>query len=448
MKAISYRLATGSAYFYKSTTFFKQSISHKKVAMILHEINMIYIFESQFGKTMEEEVKQAYLNYFENYVQRKIDETLNAFSPDFNMIGTGVDEFSVTNKHSVELFRREFAQAPEPLNYQFKVLKVYPITSDSAYVMGLVDMKFLLPTGEFEYTNNRTTAILRKENGEWKILHGHWSQPAEMQLEGESVPLSAVMKQNRELKNQLILKQQELEKQNQQLKEMNQSLSKLFSIISHDLKSPFNAFLGITDLMLMNFEDDFENKEYFLLRLQLLNDLAHNLYDLTENLLNWAKLNSNAIEPKYRQIPIDSLIQKQVNILRPIWQKKRIRILELVPNELMMNTDPDMLAVIIRNLVSNAIKFTYPEGEIKIEVTPNDEYLTINISDNGIGMSAEQLQNLFKEYRSNRGTDNEKGTGIGLITCKELTTKLKGNLKFSSELNIGTTVTVELPLTQ
>jgi signal transduction histidine kinase len=226
---------------------------------------------------------------------------------------------------------------------------------------------------------------------------------------------------------------------------MNQSLSKLFSIISHDLKSPFNAFLGITDLMLMNFDDDFENKEYFQLRLQLLNDLAHNLYDLTENLLNWAKLNSNAIEPKYRQIPIDSLIQKQVNILRPIWQKKRLKVTEDVPDELTVSTDPDMLAIIIRNLVSNAIKFSYPEAEIKIQVMDNPENLTIKVVDNGTGMTTEQLQNLFKDYKSSRGTDNEKGTGIGLATCKELTTKLKGNLKFISELNKGTTVIVELP---
>lgn len=393
---------------------------------------------------MEDEVKQTYLKYFENYVQRKLEDTLNAFSPDFKMIGTGVDEFSVTYEHSVELFRREFAQAPEPFTYQFKTLKVCPITADSAYVMGLVDMKFLLPTGEFEYTNNRTTAILRKEKGEWKIIHGHWSQPTDLQEEGESVPLTAVLKQNRELKSQLLIKQRELEKQNQQFKEMNQSLSKLFSIVSHDLKSPFNAFLGITDLMLMNFEDDFENKEYFQTRLQLLNDLAHNLYDLTENLLNWAKLNSSAIEAKLREVPIDSLIQKQVNILRPIWQKKRIKLTEEVPNDFMLYTDPDMLAVIIRNLLTNAIKFTYPEGEITVKVIDNSENVAIIISDNGIGMSTEQLNTLFKDYRSTRGTDNEKGTGLGLFTCKELTSKLNGNLKISSELNKGTTVTVEL----
>lgn len=394
---------------------------------------------------MDEEVKQAYLKYFESYVQRKIQDTLSAFSPNFNMIGTGVDEFSVTYQKSVELFQREFSQAPEPFTYQFKLLNVYPITNDAAYIMGLVDMRFLLPTGEFEYINNRTTAILRKENGQWKILHGHWSQPAELQEEGESVPLSAVLKQNRELKNQLLIKQQELEKQNQQLKEMNQSLSKLFSIVSHDLKSPFNAFLGITDLMLMNFEDDFENKEYFQLRLQLLNDLAHNLYDLTENLLNWAKLNSTAIEPKFREVPIDSLIQKQVNTLRPIWQKKRIKLTEEVPNDFILYTDPDMLAVIIRNLLTNAIKFTYPEGEITVKVIDNSENVAIIISDNGIGMSTEQLNTIFKDYRSTRGTDNEKGTGLGLFTCNELASKLNGNLKISSELNKGTTVTVEIP---
>lgn len=395
---------------------------------------------------MENEVKQAYLNYFENYALRKWEKTLESFSTSFNMIGTGVDEFSPSTQNSIELFKREFAQAPDAFTYQFKVLKAFPLSSDVAYVMGLVDMKFLLPTGDFEYANNRTTAIMRKENGEWKLVHGHWSQPAEQQLEGESVPLSAVLKQNRELKNQLLLKQQELENQNIQLREMNQSLSKLFSIVAHDLKSPFNAFLGITDLMLMNFDEDFENKEYFQLRLQLLNDLAHNLYELTENLLNWAKLNSKAIEPKYRTIPIDSLIQKQVNTLRPIWQKKRIRIFENVPNELMLSTDPDMLSVVIRNLLSNAIKFSYPEGEIRIDVEQNQTSYTISIADKGVGMTTEQLQKLFNDYQSSRGTENEKGTGIGLVTCKELIDKLKGSVNVLSEPNKGTTVSVVIPV--
>jgi signal transduction histidine kinase len=176
-----------------------------------------------------------------------------------------------------------------------------------------------------------------------------------------------------------------------------------------------------------------------------LNDLAHNLYDLTENLLNWAKLNSTAIEPKFREVPIDSLIQKQVNTLRPIWQKKRIKVIEESPNELMVNTDPDMLAVIIRNLLTNAIKFSYPQGEVKIEVANGPKNIAIKIADKGIGMSAEQLKSLFKDYRSTRGTDNERGTGIGLVTCKEFTKKLRGELKLTSELNKGTIVVVELP---
>jgi signal transduction histidine kinase len=259
---------------------------------------------------------------------------------------------------------------------------------------------------------------MKKENGEWVMLHGHWSQPDEKLQEGESVPLSAVVRENKELKNQLLLKQDQLEKQNEQLKEMNQSLQKLFSIVSHDLKSPFNAFLGITDLMIMNFEHDFENKEYFQMRLQLLNDLAHSLYDLTENLLNWAKLNTNTIEPKYREVPLDSLIQKQVNALQPIWLKKRMTIQENVPHEFIVYTDPDMLAVIVRNLLSNAIKFSYPEGKVVISATKEDKHFTISVTDNGIGMTKDQIQNLFKSFHSNRGTDNEKGTGIGLVTCK------------------------------
>jgi len=397
---------------------------------------------------MEEEVKRAYLRYFENYVQRNYDETIKLFSKSFNMIGTGIDEFSPTYEDSVNLFKREFKQAPEPYTYNFKEFKVFPICEGSAYIMALVDMKILLPNGEFELTNNRTTAIMKKENGEWVMLHGHWSQPDEKLQEGESVPLSAVVRENKELKNQLLLKQDQLEKQNEQLKEMNQSLQKLFSIVSHDLKSPFNAFLGITDLMIMNFEHDFENKEYFQMRLQLLNDLAHSLFDLTENLLNWAKLNTNTIEPKYREVPLDSLIQKQVNALQPIWLKKRMTIQENVPHEFIVYTDPDMLAVIVRNLLSNAIKFSYPEGKVVISATKEDKHFTISVTDNGIGMTKDQIQNLFKSFHSNRGTDNEKGTGIGLVTCKEIADKLNGNIQIDSELGKGTTMSILLPCFQ
>jgi hypothetical protein len=94
---------------------------------------------------METEVKQAYLKYFDSYIQRKLDDMLKAFSADFNMIGTGIDEFSVIIQHSLELFKREFSQAPDPFTYQFKVLRLTHYQRFSIR-NGLVDMKFLLPT--------------------------------------------------------------------------------------------------------------------------------------------------------------------------------------------------------------------------------------------------------------------------------------------------------------
>jgi signal transduction histidine kinase len=395
---------------------------------------------------MEEEVKKAYLDYFEEYTKRNWAGMLNYFSNSMTMIGTGVDEYSYSSNESIGLFEREFKQASDQMSYKFKSIKVFPLCNDIAYLMAIVDMHFVTPNGDYEYSNNRTTAILKKENSEWRLVHGHWSQPAVEQVEGESVPLSALIAQNKELKFEVIKKQKELEEQNNQLHHMNDVKNKLFSIVSHDLKSPFNAFMGITDLMLTNFEEDFSDKEYFHIRLQLLNEMAHNLYDLTENLLNWANLNVSDIKPKLRLVPIDAIIQKQMNVLRPIWAKKNIRINENVPHELMVETDPDIIAIVVRNIISNAIKFSFKNGVIDVNSNINDGFLEISIADYGIGMSPQQVEGVFAGYVSTRGTDNEKGAGIGLITCKEFVEKLKGRIGVKSELNRGTTFTITIPV--
>jgi len=395
---------------------------------------------------MEEEVKKAYLDYFEEYTKRNWAGMLNYFSNSMTMIGTGVDEYSYSSNESIGLFEREFKQASDQMNYKFKSIKVFPLCNDIAYLMAIVDMHFVTPNGDYEYSNNRTTAILKKENSEWRLVHGHWSQPAVEQVEGESVPLSALIAQNKELKFEVIKKQKELEEQNNQLHHMNDVKNKLFSIVSHDLKSPFNAFMGITDLMLNNFEEDFSDKEYFHIRLQLLNEMAHNLYDLTENLLNWANLNVSDIKPKLRLVPIDAIIQKQMNVLRPIWMKKNIRINENVPNELMVETDPDIIAIVVRNIISNAIKFSFKNGAIDVNSNVNDGFLEISIADYGIGMSPQQVESVFAGYVSTRGTENEKGAGIGLLTCKEFVEKLKGRIGVKSELNKGTTFTITIPV--
>lgn len=395
---------------------------------------------------MEEEIKRAYLNYFENYTKRNWSKMLEHFSESVSMIGTGVDEYAHTSKETLALFKREFTQASEPMHFKFKKIEAFPLSIDIAYLMAIVDMHFATPNGDYEYSNNRTTAILKKENGEWKLVHGHWSQPAVEQVEGESVPLTALIAQNKELKYEVIKKQKELEEQNNQLHHMNDVKNKLFSIVSHDLKSPFNAFMGITDLMLNNFEEDFSDKEYFHIRLQLLNEMAHNLYDLTENLLNWANLNVSDIKPKLRLVPIDAIIQKQMNVLRPIWMKKNIRINENVPNELMVETDPDIIAIVVRNIISNAIKFSFKNGVIDVNSNINDGFLEISIADYGIGMSPQQVENVFAGYVSTRGTENEKGAGIGLLTCKEFVEKLKGRIEVRSLLNKGTTFTITIPV--
>lgn len=111
---------------------------------------------------MEEEVKKAYLNYFEEYTKRNWSGMLNYFSNSMTMIGTGVDEYTYSSKESIGLFEREFKQASDQMSYKFKSIKVFPLCNDIAYLMAIADMHFVTPNGDVEYSNNRTTAILKK----------------------------------------------------------------------------------------------------------------------------------------------------------------------------------------------------------------------------------------------------------------------------------------------
>lgn len=396
-------------------------------------------------KEIEEEVKRAYLNYFESYSKRKWDDTVKCFSKSISMVGTGVDEVAYDSKIVRRLFQREFTQAPNPIDYNFKELIVFPLSESLAYLVALVDMRCALSDGDFEYLNNRTTAIMVKEDGEWKLLHGHWSQPVNIQRKGESVPLRAVIEKNKFLESEISNKEFELEEQNERLQRLNKSMAKLFSIVSHDLKSPFNAFLGLTDLMLLNFEEELENKSYFKTRLQLLNELSHNLYDLTENLLNWAQSNIQELKVNKRLIPIDFLIQKQVNALRAMWMKKEVEFSEDIEHEYMISTDPDLLGIVVRNLLTNAIKFSYPKGKIIITGKHVGNSFNITFADQGMGMDVNQVSNLFKGLESSRGTQNEKGTGIGLATVKTYLSLLGGEIFVTSESGKGSEFTISIP---
>lgn len=238
-----------------------------------------------------------------------------------------------------------------------------------------------------------------------------------------------------------------LKKNNQELEHLNATKNKFFSIIAHDLKNPFQAIFGFSELLMRNFED-FEEKQRIDL-LSMIKTSSESAYNLLENLLQWARTQTDRIKYNPAPINIHDLIEQNVTLSLANTEKKSIT----VKTELECNgtawADFNMINLVIRNLLSNAIKFTGMNGMITIACRNyKNSYCIISITDTGIGISEENIEKLYRidEYFSTSGTSGETGTGLGLIICKEFIEKNQGELIVESTINIGTTFSFTLPI--
>ncbi|WP_111708675.1 sensor histidine kinase [Lutibacter citreus] len=242
------------------------------------------------------------------------------------------------------------------------------------------------------------------------------------------------------------LKEEELKESEKKLKELNATKDKLFSIIAHDLRSPFNTILGLSNLLANNTQNyDSEKVEKFS---SYINSAALNTLTLLDNLLNWAKSQTGQIMFNPVKLNLQPLITHIIEVLNPAAELKNITLKHFQSNGLEVFADQYMLKIIIRNLITNAIKFTNSEGCIEVSALEKNNFIEITVSDNGIGMNKETLNKLF-EFQSNEttvGTANEKGSGLGLILCKEFIENQGGKIWVESELGKGSNFKFTLPL--
>lgn len=232
-----------------------------------------------------------------------------------------------------------------------------------------------------------------------------------------------------------------------QLIESNNTKAKLFSIISHDLRSPFNALMQIIDMV-----EDSQNdlpKEVFASLIDHIKKDSMATYALLQNILGWAQNELDAITFKPQVYALNEIIEPVVEQMLPIANGKDIEIQTHVKKDVSAFFDKNMIVIILRNLISNAIKFTPESGKIEISsyYLENGKDTLVTVRDNGTGMSPETLQNLFRKdiFKSSRGTKNEKGTGLGLKLCNEFVQKNKGEMCAESELNKGSSLCFTLP---
>jgi signal transduction histidine kinase len=250
-------------------------------------------------------------------------------------------------------------------------------------------------------------------------------------------------KQNEEIRKQ----KEEIQNQAIDLKKAVNTKNRFFSIIAHDLISPFNTLIGYSNLLKSNLSEI--SKEEIIEYSNLIYQRSNETHDLLVNLLEWSLSQTQGIEYQPQEVEIKQLIREKINLLKGQAKEKSISLEFIEGDEINVFADLNMLSTIIRNLVSNAIKFT-KEGKVTITYTQESKYCRVIIEDTGVGISEQNLHNLFEIDKpvSSKGTAGEKGTGIGLILCKEFITKNKGDIFVESTQNVGSKFEFTIPTVQ
>jgi signal transduction histidine kinase len=236
-----------------------------------------------------------------------------------------------------------------------------------------------------------------------------------------------------------------LNDKNKIISTINRQKDKFFSIIAHDLRDPFNGFLGLSELL----AEDLDNmtKEEIQFAAVSMKSSATNLFQLLENLLEWSRMEQGLIPFAPQEKLVVSIVAECMTTIQDAANNKNISINIDIPEKTTIYADINSIHSVIRNLVSNAVKFTPEKGTIKIQAKEDDKNTTISITDTGIGMDAKMVENLFRldVQTSRNGTNNEPSTGLGLILCKEFVEKDAGEIWLESEEGKGTTFYVRFP---
>lgn len=249
----------------------------------------------------------------------------------------------------------------------------------------------------------------------------------------------------KQVKKQLEKVNKDIEEKSKALESAIKSRDRFFSIISHDLKSPFFGLKGLAEILAEDSDElTVEEKNLFLVKL---NRTVKDIYMLLENLLDWSRIQSKRMEYNPEVFDLFDELSHSLFLLTQNAERKSIKLINAVPEGTIVLADRRMIHSVIQNLVTNAIKFTYEKGKVEITAQSLENVVIVNVIDHGIGMPSEFKDKLFEIdlQTTSRGTNDEKGTGLGLIICKELIEMNGGQISFVSQESKGTTFTFTLP---
>jgi len=237
----------------------------------------------------------------------------------------------------------------------------------------------------------------------------------------------------------------ERKKNEQELFQLNATKDKFFTIMAHDLRNPFGAILSFSEMLSESLEQNGVSEAVQIAK--HIHSSAELTFDLLENLLQWARSQTGRIVFKPQKFILYELIGKTVDLLSSQAISKEVILVHLIPKNMVVFADLNLTKTVLRNLISNAIKYTPAAGKVKLTATENDDFVQINVSDSGVGIPPDGLKKLFRidSKYSTEGTNKEKGTGLGLILCKEFVELNGGKIWVKSEAGKGSEFSFTLP---
>lgn len=310
--------------------------------------------------------------------------------------------------------------------------------------------RLLKKDGTFFYVESKIDVIRNEENRPIQILFILRDITDRITAEIEKEKLLQDIAYSRDQIEQEAAKYVELNNQlyesEKKLQELNAAKDKLFSIIGHDMKNPIITLLGFSEILAEDYDElsDDEKKEY----IKTIYETTLNTKKLLENLLNWSRAQSGRMQINLEAISLKTIIKESIELVKSQAEKKNITLNVDMNSSLMVYADKNLLETIIRNLLTNAIKFTGDGGKVSLNTVDENGYVKISVKDTGIGLSKDDVQKLFRIDVNNKeiGNSKEKGTGLGLILCKEFCEKLGGKIWVESELGKGSKFFFTVPI--
>ena len=453
----------------------------KSVSEILNDIGNYYQTIGDYNKAA------GYFNQTIELTQKAGDQFLNALSSrklgeiylkqgketeGFDLIkksltiGQFMDNFELIKNayYSLYYYYDQRGDETRALNYyiNYSVIKDSIIAQNNAQKILEIQMKYELEKSQTELS--RVEKEISELTAEKKIRELELKKQKNVRnlsflialitfISGIIIFIQFLLKR----KTNILLQQKikEVDESNQRLKESEESLKisnatkdKFFSIIAHDIRNPFNAVYGLTQYLSQNF--DILSKKELKKPIELIYESADELLELLDNLLHWSRSQRGKMEFSPKALDLHEMVKKNINLLKMNADKKNIEVISDINPKTIISADYDMLTTVFRNLISNAIKFSYENSKVFIKAEEADKEITISVIDEGVGISKENIQKLFRIdiHYSTTGTSEEQGSGLGLILCREFVEKHGGKIWVESEENKGSTFKFTLPKKQ